>query len=108
MLFSASFTSINGNTEGAIEWRGIDTISSTLTVAGVDIPITEDPGIVTFELEGKTLIDFATGELPLFTDPPYADPPYADPAEESLPPADPQEFSPFAFQVPLISLDFLF
>ena len=34
-----NFTSINGSTEGTIEWDGIDVASSSLTVAGARSPV---------------------------------------------------------------------
>ena len=50
MQFSASFTSINGNTEGTIEWKGIDVASSSLTVAGTDVLLSQSSGATSFDL----------------------------------------------------------
>jgi hypothetical protein len=64
MQFSASFTSINGSTEGTIEWEDIDTESSSLTVDEADITLAESSGMVSFESDGKTIIEFETGDAP--------------------------------------------
>jgi hypothetical protein len=65
MQFSASFTSINGNTEGTIEWDAIDVGSSTLTVLGDNVPLTEGSGKASFELDGLVVIEFASGAIPM-------------------------------------------
>ena len=64
MQFSASFTSINGNTEGTIEWNAIDVGSSTLTVSGTNVPLTEGSGEASFELDGLVVIEFTSGAVP--------------------------------------------
>ena len=64
MQFSASFTSINGSTEGTIEWNGIDVTSSSLTVAGTDVLLSQSSGATSFDLEGLTVIEFEMGEAP--------------------------------------------
>jgi len=71
MLFSASFTSVNGTSEGTIRWQDIDTSDSTLKVAGAEVPLTESSGTVTFGLDGLTVIDFETGDAPPPEPPPY-------------------------------------
>ena len=64
MQFSASFTSINGSTEGTSEWDGIDVASSSLTVAGTDVPLSESSGTTSFDLEGLTVIEFEMDDAP--------------------------------------------
>jgi hypothetical protein len=64
MQFSASFTSVNGSTQGTIEWAGIDVASSSLIVAGNDVVLSESSGATSFDLEGLTVIEFETDEAP--------------------------------------------
>jgi hypothetical protein len=64
MQFSANFTSINGSTDGTVEWSGVDIDTASLTVAGVDVPLTESSGTASFEFDGLTVIEFETGDAP--------------------------------------------
>jgi hypothetical protein len=64
MQFSASFTSIDGSTDGTVEWRDVDIDTSSLTVAGTDVPLTESSGTASLEPDGLTVIEFETGDAP--------------------------------------------
>lgn len=64
MQFSASFTSVNGSTEGIVNWAGIDVGSSSLQVSGIDVALANSSGMVSFELDGLTVIDFTSGDVP--------------------------------------------
>jgi hypothetical protein len=61
MQFSLSLASKDGNTEGNLEWTGISPEVSTLSITGVDVPLTESTGSAEVDLADPVLIEFDAG-----------------------------------------------
>lgn len=61
MQFSLSLRSINGSTEGDVQWSDIDIESSSLSFSGVEVPLTESSGTANFIFDDLVVVDFETG-----------------------------------------------